>query len=52
MKRFGQVIKLKPEAEEEYPIFLKDGFLFAYHGHNDEFDARMAQLAAVSCESS
>lgn len=77
MRRFGQVIGLKPEAEEEYKrihvkiwpeveaaireagirnysIFLKDGMLFGYyeyHGPDEEFDARMAQLSKVSRES-
>ena len=77
MRRFGQVIRLRSEAEEEYKkihvkiwpeveeaireagirnysIFLKDGLLFAYyeyHGPEDEFDSRMAQLSRVSSES-
>ena len=77
MRRFGQVIGLKPEAEEEYKrihvkiwpeveaaireagirnysIFLKDGMLFGYyeyHGPDEEFDVRMAQLSKVSRES-
>ena len=77
MKRFGQVIRLRPESEDEYKrihakiwsevdqairaagirnysIYLKDGLLFAYfeyHGPDDEYDERMAQLAKVSRES-
>ncbi len=77
MRRFGQVIRLRPEAEEEYrrihvkiwpeveaaireagirnySIYLKDGILFAYyeyHGPEEEFEARMAELARVSRES-
>ncbi len=71
MKRFGQTIRLRPEATEEYKrihvriwpeidqairtagitnysIFLKDGVLFAYFeyiGPDEEFDARMKQMA-------
>lgn len=71
MKRFGQVIRLRPEVEAEYKqihvkiwqeiedairtagirnysIYLKDGFLFAYFeyvGPDDEFEARMEQMA-------
>jgi L-rhamnose mutarotase len=74
MRRFGEVIQLRPEAEEEYrrihekiwpeveaaireagirnySIYLKDGLLFAYfeyHGPDDEYEARMAELARVS----
>ena len=77
MRRFGQVIRLRPEVEEEYrrihvkiwpeveaaireagirnySIYLKDGILFAYyeyHGPEEEFEARMAELARVSRES-
>jgi len=71
MKRFGQTIRLRPEATEEYKrihikiwpeiedairaagitnysIFLKDGVMFAYFeytGPDEEFDARMTQMA-------
>jgi L-rhamnose mutarotase len=37
-----------------YSIYLKDGMLFAYyeyHGPDEEFEARMSQLAAVSRDS-
>jgi L-rhamnose mutarotase len=77
MRRFGQVIRLRPEAEAEYKkihvkiwpvieqaiyesgirnysIFLKDGMLFAYyeyHGPDEEFEARMAELGRISRES-
>ncbi len=71
MKRVGQIIRLKPEAEAEYKrihakiwpeieqairdagirnysIYLKDGVMFAYFeydGPDDEFEARMQQMA-------
>ncbi len=70
MKRFGQVIKLRPEKYEEYKklhaavwpgvlemikkcninnysIYFKDGFLFAYFEYTgSDFKADMAKMAA------
>ena len=70
MKRFGQLIKVRPEHFEEYKkyhaavwpeilekikdcniqnysIFQKDRFLFAYMEYTgDDFDADMAKMAA------
>lgn len=69
MKRFGQVIKLKPEGRdtyiklhanprepvsrmikachmENYSIFIKDDFLFAYFEYTgDDYEADMAKMA-------
>ena len=70
MKRFGQVIKVKPEEKEKYvyhhvhawpeinamikecniqnySIYLKDDFLFAYMEYTGtDFDGDMAKMAA------
>ncbi|HHV99869.1 MAG TPA: L-rhamnose mutarotase [Clostridiaceae bacterium] len=70
MKRYGQVIKVKPEKLEEYKklhanawpdvlkmikecninnysIFYKDGYLFAYFEYvGNDFEADMAKMAA------
>jgi L-rhamnose mutarotase len=70
MKRYGQLIRVKPEKFEEYKayhakvwpevlhmirqchiqnysIFHKDGYLFAYFEyHGTDFEADMAKMAA------
>ncbi len=70
MKRYGQVIKVKPEMEERYKylhanpwpevnamikecnmqnysIYMRDGFLFAYFEYvGENFEADMAKMAA------
>ena len=70
MKRYGQVIRLKPGKEayykelhsnawpgvcdmihecniQNYSIFFRDGYLFAYFEYTgDDFEADMAKMAA------
>lgn len=70
MKRYGQVIRLKPEKEayykelhskpwpgvcdmirqcniQNYSIFFRDGYLFAYYEYTgDDYEADMAKMAA------
>lgn len=70
MKRFGQVVKIRPEKEvyyrelhanpwpgvlktitecniQNYSIFFRDGFLFAYFEYvGNDYEADMAKMAA------